>query len=223
MRTAVRRAGAGRRALCVVPAAPRARRAARSRTAARVRRPSAKTARRSLAACRAPDPRCTTNAATDLDAELIEAALRGEDGEDGPAPAAFLDQPFAIALGSDHALYVTHGNGLDDGRIARISTADVGFGADSLVVASPDHGELWAFTAQGRHLATLWTFGYDEDGRLETIADTYAAVTTIERDGNGCGRQRLVDRDRRGQGASRSDHDGGAQGDRAAPTRPQAA
>jgi YD repeat-containing protein len=49
-----------------------------------------------------------------------------------------------------------------------------------VLVASHDHRELYAVSGDGRHQATLdavtgttlWTFGYDDDGRLETITDT---------------------------------------------------
>ena len=116
-------------------------------------------------------------------------------GDDGPARAACLLRPSGIALGNDGALYIATGlnaAGVHD-RIRRVSSAGMGWSDGDVIVASEDHSELYVFSEDGRHEATLdaltgtalWTFGYDGDGRLVTMTDPYARVTEIERDASG--------------------------------------
>lgn len=60
-------------------------------------------------------------------------------------------------------------------------------------IASPDGSEIWRFSGAGRHLETLhgltgavlWSFGYDSAGRLTSMTDSSANVTTISRNLNG--------------------------------------
>jgi len=119
-------------------------------------------------------------------------ASGSEDGDGGPAVAANLGIPEALVLGHDRALYVVSSSAV--ARVRRIS--GVNFGPDSgdaPLVLSRDHREIYSFDDDGRHLSTMdsltgvtiWTFGYDPEGRLETVTDTLGGVTTIERDGAG--------------------------------------
>ncbi|MBL4683394.1 MAG: hypothetical protein JKY37_02300, partial [Nannocystaceae bacterium] len=118
-----------------------------------------------------------------------------EIGDDGPAAAACLRRPMGMAVGQDHALYIATGLGQNASRrrVRRISSAGLGWSASGRVVASRDHRELYVFSAEGRHEGTLdaltgttmWTFGYDAEGRLLTATDRYSRVTTIGRNASG--------------------------------------
>lgn len=66
-------------------------------------------------------------------------------------------------------------------------------GDGEVIVPANDGAEAYVFAADGRHLRTLdaltgvtrYRFGYDEAGRLVTIADASGQVTRIERNGAG--------------------------------------
>ena len=99
-------------------------------------------------------------------------------------------EPYGIAVAADGSIYIA-----DKGnhRIRKVSSAIPGFSALDLAIPSEDGRQLYRFNAEGRHLSTvdtltkavLYTFGYDNAGRLISITDADNNVTTIERDGNG--------------------------------------
>lgn len=114
-------------------------------------------------------------------------------GDDGPALLARLAQPRNAFVGHDDAVYFLEQNGGRLRRAVGVLPGGAGGDADEILVPSPDGGEVWVFDLRGRHLRTQHaitgtlrhSFGYDEDGRLTTITDGYAAQTEIERDGSG--------------------------------------
>lgn len=78
-------------------------------------------------------------------------------------------------------------------RVRRISGRLPAFDGNSRRIASSDGAELYEFDASGRHLRTLhglsghtlFSFGYDDQGRLLTVRDAADNITTIERDAGG--------------------------------------
>lgn len=78
-------------------------------------------------------------------------------------------------------------------RIAQVSPSLPGFSGEEVLIPSGDGSELYGFDESGRHLrtvhaltgATLYTFDYDAQGRLKSIADSNNNTTTVERDANG--------------------------------------
>ncbi|HEX5823723.1 MAG TPA: RHS repeat-associated core domain-containing protein [Candidatus Limnocylindrales bacterium] len=82
-----------------------------------------------------------------------------------------------------------------DGRPRRsnVVTPSTGPAAGQLAVATPDGLRVQIFDPAGRHLRTLdaltgaaiWTFEYDDKGRLQTAHERSGVVATIERDGDG--------------------------------------
>ncbi len=109
-------------------------------------------------------------------------------GDDGPATQAALGYPISIAIGPDGSWYIAANN-----VIRKVSPPLPGFSAADIAIASEDGRQLYRFTAEGRHLSTvdtltktvLYTFGYDNTGRLISVTDTDSNITTIERDSNG--------------------------------------
>ena len=95
-----------------------------------------------------------------------------------------------IKLAPDGTLLVgdTH-----DNRTRAINPALPGFDQNDILVASSDGGAVYQFNQYGRHLRTLdaltrdtvLAFGYDAVGRVTSVTDADAQVTTVERNGSG--------------------------------------
>lgn len=84
----------------------------------------------------------------------------------------------------------------DDGpshrRVRTLPSSQPGFeGQGDVQLASADASEVYVFDAYGRHLRTVdamtgvtkWTFGYDPEGRVNTVTDRFGAVTQINHTG----------------------------------------
>lgn len=118
-------------------------------------------------------------------------AESGEEcGDNGPATATGASQLTSITLLPDGRIVVTD----DPNRLLRaIGPALPGEQAGDLLVPGDDGTEVYRFDSDGRHLQTIdsltntvrWQFGYDAGGRLVTLTDGDANVTTIERDAGG--------------------------------------
>jgi RHS repeat-associated protein len=114
----------------------------------------------------------------------------GFNGDNRPATQAFLNHPDNVAVGPDGSLYIADSRNY---RIRKVSPPMPGFAADEIVIASDSAVELYVFDRSGRHLrtvhalthTTLSQFGYDNAGRLITVADADGDTVTIERDGAG--------------------------------------
>src|SRR3990172_3769269 len=112
--------------------------------------------------------------------------LRLPNGDGGPATAAEIAFPWGIAVGADGAVFAAEeGNS----RIRVVRPALPGLNAGDFSVASEGGDEVFLFNSRGRHLRTLdartkaviYSFGYDDAGRLASITDRDGLVTTIER------------------------------------------
>jgi RHS repeat-associated protein len=114
----------------------------------------------------------------------------GPVGDGGFATRAGGLNPTKVDLGPDGILYIAEPQ---PGRIRKVSPALPVFGLDDILVSSEDGHLLYQFNTTGRHLrtldaltnATIYTFGYDTDGRITTITDAFSNVTTIQHDANG--------------------------------------
>lgn len=108
-------------------------------------------------------------------------------------------QPESISLANDGTLYVFDGNYWDGNRAAyssglsAIKPALPGFTGQSIAIPSPAGDELYVFDASGKHLETRdaltrglrYSFLYDAEGRVTSIADRDSRVTTLRRDAAG--------------------------------------
>jgi RHS repeat-associated protein len=111
-------------------------------------------------------------------------------GDGGPATQASLVSPEGAAVSPDGSLYIADGAG---DRLRKISPALPGIPATDMLIASGDGGAVYRFDLAGRHLQTLdartgtalLTFARDPAGRITTVTDADANVTTIERQTNG--------------------------------------
>ena len=109
-------------------------------------------------------------------------------GDGGPAAAAKLYSPWQSAVGPSGELYIADSW---NARVRKIGAPLPGFTLADIAIASKDGGELYVFSASRRHLRTLdartkavvYSFGYDDAGRLASITDRDGQVTTIERAG----------------------------------------
>jgi RHS repeat-associated protein len=112
------------------------------------------------------------------------------EGEGGPAAQSQIGGARGLAVGPDGSIYI---GDFYNRIVQRIAPAFKGFSNTDLAIPSEDGSELYQFDGAGRHLRTrnaltgavLLTFGYDAAGRLSTITDADANVTTVERDGQG--------------------------------------
>ena len=111
-------------------------------------------------------------------------------GDGGPSTQGSLVGPQGVAIGPDGTLYIAEPGG---DRLRKISPALPGVPASDMLIASESGSEVYRFDISGRHLQTLdaktgtalLTFGRDAAGRITTIADADANVTTIERQADG--------------------------------------
>lgn len=93
--------------------------------------------------------------------------------------------PYAVV---PKAIFFGNGNSRTDAEVQ----ATVSSNGNYLIAAS-DGAEVYAFNSKGMHLQTLlpftgavlYTFGYDAQNRLISIADANGNVTTVDRDANG--------------------------------------
>jgi RHS repeat-associated protein len=114
----------------------------------------------------------------------------GFSGDGGPATQASFYSPAGVAVAADGSVLIADQR---NNRIRKISFAIPGFNGSDIAIASEDGRQLYRFNSVGRHLstvdtltgATLYTFAYDNEGRLIRITDSDGNITTIERDGNG--------------------------------------
>jgi RHS repeat-associated protein len=109
-------------------------------------------------------------------------------GNGGPALKAGLGgHVTALTFGPDGALYLV------SDHLRQVTPVLPGFVDSEIVIPSTDGALLYVFDASGRHLrtqhlltgATLYTFAYDNAGRLIRITDGDGNQSVIERAGNG--------------------------------------
>ncbi|MEM9184104.1 MAG: RHS repeat-associated core domain-containing protein, partial [Pseudomonadota bacterium] len=106
--------------------------------------------------------------------------------EGGPARQQRFDA-VDIALGPEGAIYGA------TFTLTRIEPGDTPVPLGDTLVASNQLPEVYRFAANGRHIETrhaltdgvLWQFGYDDEGRLISVTDSYGNATTISRNGSG--------------------------------------
>ncbi|MBZ4417792.1 PA14 domain-containing protein [Myxococcus sp. RHSTA-1-4] len=97
--------------------------------------------------------------------------------------------PLTLAVAPDGTLYIGFS---PPHRVYKVVSPSSGFTLGEVLVPSGDGRETYIFSG-GRHLRTLdalsgvplLTFGYDSAGRLVTLTDANAQVTTIERQSDG--------------------------------------
>ncbi len=114
----------------------------------------------------------------------------GFSGYGGLAPKASLKYPNNMVIGADGSLYI---DDADNYRIGKVSSLLPGFNLNEVLIPSEDGTELYRFDPTGRHLstlnaltgATLLSFTYDAQGRLNQITDGDGLNTRIERDALG--------------------------------------
>lgn len=100
---------------------------------------------------------------------------------------------FAMTSNPDGSVFLGAINSGSAVSIRKFGTPFPGYGYGNYTIASEDGSEVYTFSNQGRHLATLHaltgapllTFGYTADGELATVTDAYNNVTTINHDANG--------------------------------------
>jgi RHS repeat-associated protein len=103
----------------------------------------------------------------------------------GVFPGSILD---AIPAPQDGLFIIFRNEVLKPGGLRALS-----FGAEEIFIPSIDGSEVYVFNGEGRHLrtvngltgASLYSFAYDNAGRLSSVTDGDGNVTNIERDGNG--------------------------------------
>jgi RHS repeat-associated protein len=106
------------------------------------------------------------------------------------AGQTFLEGVTGAAVAPDGSLLFAESN-FNSGKyfIRRVRPAMPGLTFGSMLIAADDGSEVYQFDAAGRHLFTrnantgdtLYAFGHDSAGRLVTVRDAHANVTTIER------------------------------------------
>ncbi|MBP6669029.1 MAG: hypothetical protein KA180_06240 [Gemmatimonadales bacterium] len=115
---------------------------------------------------------------------------QGDDGDGGLATQAYLYGAHGMAVAPNGDIVFAERNG---NQIRKVTSAMPGITAGTMLVASEDGGLVYEFSAAGQHQrtldaltgATVLTFAYDTLGKLATITDAGANVTTIQRNGLG--------------------------------------
>lgn len=98
-----------------------------------------------------------------------------------------IGSPRGLALGSDGSLYFADGGR----RVRKVSPSSTLLSPRGILIPSLDGQQVYVFTFEGRHQhtlnaltgATIFSFGYNPEGLLTTIADGDGNITIIERDG----------------------------------------
>jgi len=111
-------------------------------------------------------------------------------GDNGPAAAALLHNPAAVAVGPDGSVYVVE---LEGNKVRRVAPPLPGVSGTDVTVASADGRLLYDFDAFGRHRGTFnaltgaiaASFAYDTLGRLVGVTGLDGLVTQITRDAGG--------------------------------------
>ncbi|HWP04929.1 MAG TPA: hypothetical protein VNN72_04270, partial [Polyangiaceae bacterium] len=108
-------------------------------------------------------------------------------GDNGPAVRGYLEgMSTGTAVGPDGSLYIAETNG---NRVRRVVPPMPQFAAGTTVLPSDDGREVFVFDSAGRHLSTLdaltsqklFTFSYDDAGRLTAAADRFGNTTQFDR------------------------------------------
>jgi RHS repeat-associated protein len=112
-------------------------------------------------------------------------------GDGGPARNAAFNRPWGVTVGPDGSLYIAD-TGND--RIRQVEAPSLPrFAPGEILVPAEDGSELYVFDTKGKHLRTLdattgtvlYSFSYDEKGRLTVVEDVDGLETTVERDTSG--------------------------------------
>ncbi|RME25854.1 MAG: hypothetical protein D6806_07160, partial [Deltaproteobacteria bacterium] len=128
----------------------------------------------------------------DNDGVITTVAGTGEwdyNGDGIPGPLCNIDEIQHMQVGPDGAVYFS-----ELARLRRLKKPFGGYADSEIGVASEDGSELYVFSRRGRHLRTLdgltglvlWSFEYDDEGRLSAVVDRFGNRTEIEhRDAEG--------------------------------------
>ncbi|MGA8810307.1 MAG: RHS repeat-associated core domain-containing protein, partial [Thermoanaerobaculia bacterium] len=109
-------------------------------------------------------------------------------GDNVPATSAALSSVGDLSMGADGNIYF-----IDFRQIKRVTPPLPGLSAGNMLIASEDGSQVYVFDENGRHLKTvdsetgvvIHLFGYDANGRLESVTDPDGNVTSILRDPDG--------------------------------------
>jgi RHS repeat-associated protein len=116
-------------------------------------------------------------------------------GDGGPATSAGIEGPTGLVVGPDESIFIAE-YGIQNGpysHIRRVGSAWPGVSLAEILIPSKDGSQLYVFNSSGKHLrtlnaltgATVFSFGYDSNGKLATVTDGDGNITSIERDSSG--------------------------------------